>query len=59
MKAFQSPFMLQLFATVHLHSTIGHVEVTALKTDVLAAVGVASVLAICAASVSPLDIRDS
>ncbi|KAG1876244.1 hypothetical protein F4604DRAFT_1924530 [Suillus subluteus] len=50
MKAFQSPFMLQLFTTTHLHSTIGYAEVTAIKTDVLAAIGVSGVLAICAAS---------
>ncbi|KAG2029603.1 hypothetical protein BDR03DRAFT_987648 [Suillus americanus] len=50
MQAFRSPFMLQLFVTVHLHSTAGHVQVTALKTDVLAAIGVCGVLALCATS---------
>ncbi|KAG2336374.1 hypothetical protein BDR05DRAFT_1005942 [Suillus weaverae] len=50
MKAFQSPFMLQLFATAHLHSIVGHAHVTAIKTDVLAGCGMAGVLAICATS---------
>ncbi|KAG1729897.1 hypothetical protein EDB19DRAFT_1913139 [Suillus lakei] len=50
MKVFRSPFMLQLFATAHLHSVIGHAHVTAIKTDVLAASGMAGVLAICATS---------
>ncbi|KAG1878455.1 hypothetical protein C8R48DRAFT_768014 [Suillus tomentosus] len=50
MQAFRSPFMLQLFATAHLHSIIGYAEVTALKTDVLASIGMADVLGICAAS---------
>jgi hypothetical protein len=50
MKAFRSPFMLQLFATAHLHSIVGHAHVTAIKSDVLGAIGVAGVLAICAAS---------
>ncbi|KAG1895799.1 uncharacterized protein F5891DRAFT_1193809 [Suillus fuscotomentosus] len=49
MQAFWSPFMLQLFATAHLHSIIVYVEVTALKTDVLASIGMAGVLGICAA----------
>ncbi|KAG2040056.1 hypothetical protein BDR03DRAFT_980373 [Suillus americanus] len=50
MKAFQSPFMIQLFATAHLHSIVGHAHVTAIKTDVLAASGMAGVLALCASS---------
>ncbi|KAG1806709.1 uncharacterized protein HD556DRAFT_1303115 [Suillus plorans] len=51
MKAFRSPFMIQLFATAHLHSIVGHAHVTAIKTDVLAAgSGMAGVLALCATS---------
>ncbi|KAG1827930.1 hypothetical protein EV424DRAFT_1643064 [Suillus variegatus] len=51
MKAFRSPFMIQLFATTHLHSIVGHAHVTAIKTDVLAAgSGMAGVLALCATS---------
>jgi hypothetical protein len=57
MQAYRSPFMLQLFATAHLHSTIGHAEVPALKTGVLAAIGMAGVLGICTASVSTVDIQ--
>jgi hypothetical protein len=59
MKAFRSLFMLQLFATAHLHSIVGHAHVTAIKSDVLGAIGVAGVLAICAASVSTLNIRQT
>jgi hypothetical protein len=59
MKAFRSPFMIQLFATAHLHSTVGHAYVTAIKTDALAASGMAGVLALCATSVSILTIRES
>ncbi|KAG1763348.1 hypothetical protein EV702DRAFT_982922, partial [Suillus placidus] len=58
MQAYCSPFMLQLFATAHLHSIVGHVEVSALKTGVLAAIGMAGVLGICAASVSTVDIQE-
>ncbi|KAG2098387.1 uncharacterized protein F5147DRAFT_777628 [Suillus discolor] len=50
MQAFQSPFMLQLFATAHLHAILGHVEVPALKTYVLSVVGMTGVIGICAAS---------
>ncbi|KAG1837254.1 hypothetical protein F4604DRAFT_1692382 [Suillus subluteus] len=50
MKAFWSPFMIQLFATTHLHSIVGHAHVTAIKSDVLAASGMAGVLALCASS---------
>ncbi|KAG1722876.1 uncharacterized protein EDB91DRAFT_1087979 [Suillus paluster] len=50
MQAFRSPFMLQLFTTAHLHSIIWHTHITALKTDVLASIGMAGVLGICAAS---------
>ncbi|KAG1864576.1 hypothetical protein C8R48DRAFT_773092 [Suillus tomentosus] len=50
MKAFRSPFMIQLFATAHLHSIVGHAHVTTIKTDVLAASGMAGVLALCATS---------
>ncbi|KAG1849691.1 hypothetical protein DFJ58DRAFT_729475 [Suillus subalutaceus] len=50
MKAFRSPFMIQLFATAHLHSTVGHAYVATIKTDVLAASGMAGVLALCATS---------
>lgn len=60
MKAFRSPFMIQLFATAHLHSIVGHAHVTAIKTDVLAAgSGMAGVLALCATSVSILTIQES
>lgn len=31
MQAFRSPFMLQLFATAHLHAILRHVEVPHLK----------------------------
>ncbi|KAG2107613.1 uncharacterized protein F5147DRAFT_774057 [Suillus discolor] len=50
MQAFRSPFMLQLFATTHLHAILGHVEVPALKTYVLSIVGMTGVIGICAAS---------
>ncbi|KAG1906309.1 uncharacterized protein F5891DRAFT_975718 [Suillus fuscotomentosus] len=50
MQAFRSPFMLQLFATAHLHAILGHVEVPALKTYVLSIVGMTGVIGICAAS---------
>ncbi|KAG2099904.1 uncharacterized protein F5147DRAFT_655738 [Suillus discolor] len=50
MQAFRSPFMLQLFATAHLHAILGHVEVPALKTYVLSVVGMTGVIGICAAS---------
>ncbi|KAG2058780.1 hypothetical protein BDR06DRAFT_1003954 [Suillus hirtellus] len=50
MQAFQSPFMLQLFATAHLHTILGHVEVPTLKTYVLSVVGMTGVIGICAAS---------
>ncbi|KAG1864066.1 hypothetical protein C8R48DRAFT_672783 [Suillus tomentosus] len=50
MQAFWSPFMLQLFATAHLHAILGHVEVPALKTYVLSIVGMTGVIGICAAS---------
>lgn len=56
MQAFRSPFMLQLFATAHLHSTVGHAHVTALKTDVLALTGMQGVIALCATSVSTFNI---
>src|SRR5258707_1885423 len=56
MQAFWSQFMLQLFASVHLHCIIGHVQVTALKTDVLVVIGICDALALCATSVSTLDI---
>lgn len=59
MKAFRSPFMIQLFATAHLHSIVGHAHVVAIKTDVLAASGMAGVLALCATSVSVLTIQES
>lgn len=59
MQAFRSPFMLQLFASVHLHIIMGYVEVTALQTDVLAAIGMVGVLSICAASVSTMDIQET
>ncbi|KAG2159112.1 uncharacterized protein EDB93DRAFT_1100137 [Suillus bovinus] len=41
MKAFRSPFMIYI---------VGHTHVTAIKTDVLAASGMAGVLALCATS---------
>ncbi|KAG1897369.1 uncharacterized protein F5891DRAFT_982751 [Suillus fuscotomentosus] len=50
MQAFRSPFMLQLFATAHLHAILGHVEVPALKTYVLSVVRMTGVIGICAAS---------
>ncbi|KAG2105071.1 uncharacterized protein F5147DRAFT_775393 [Suillus discolor] len=50
MQAFWSPFMLQLFATAHLHTILGHVEVPTLKTYVLSVVGMTGVIGICAAS---------
>ncbi|KAG1727945.1 uncharacterized protein EDB91DRAFT_1253683 [Suillus paluster] len=50
MQAFRFPFMLQLFATAHLHAILGHVEVPALKTYVLSIIGMTGVISICAAS---------
>ncbi|KAG1722093.1 hypothetical protein EDB19DRAFT_1959550 [Suillus lakei] len=50
MQAFQSQFMLQLFTSIHLHCIIGHVQVTALKTDVLAVIGACGALALCVTS---------
>ncbi|KAG1803412.1 uncharacterized protein BJ212DRAFT_1487013 [Suillus subaureus] len=50
MQTFQSPFMLQLFATAHLHSIVGHAHVTVLKTDVLALTGMQGVIALCTTS---------
>jgi len=56
-QAFRSPFMLQLFATAHLHSILGHAHVPALKTDLLAkGMDMHSVIALCAAAVSKLNI---
>ncbi|KAG1736222.1 hypothetical protein EDB19DRAFT_1991678 [Suillus lakei] len=56
MQAFWSQFMLQLFASIHLHCIIGHVQVTALKTGVLAVIGICGAPAPRATSVSTLDI---
>jgi len=55
-QAFRSPFMLHLFATAHLHSILGHAEVTAIQSDRLAACGMSGVIALCAAAVSTSDI---
>lgn len=53
-EAFRSVFILQLLATVHIHSTIGHANIPALDTEKLASCGITGALSVCAAAVSLL-----
>ncbi|KAF9243070.1 hypothetical protein BU15DRAFT_59949 [Melanogaster broomeanus] len=50
-EAFRSVFILQLLATVHIHSTIGHANILALDTEKLASCGITGALSVCATAI--------
>ncbi|KAF9237765.1 hypothetical protein BU15DRAFT_75757 [Melanogaster broomeanus] len=50
-EAFQSPFILQLLATVHIHNTVGHANVPNLDTERIAMCGITGALAASTAAI--------